>query len=136
MISDYLANMLLDHALRGVAYTPPASVHVALLKSLPVRETATPANEVTGGGYARQQVTFGAAAKQRVLNSAAVTFPNPTEDWADSSAPIVAVALMDASTGGNWLFATAICARRVLKGDPPPKFEIGDIKVSFDQLGC
>ena len=132
MISDYLANKLLDHVLKnGSSYTAPAPVYVALLKAIPIRQTPSPASEVTGGSYARQSLTVGAAADAKSFNSAAVTFPSPTADWAPASAPIVAVALMDDSSSGNWLFAAPVCPFVVLNGDPAPTFKIGGILAAF-----
>lgn len=135
IISDYLANALLNHTFRNSAYTAPSTVYVALFTAIPVKQTAGPSGEVSGGSYARQAVTFGAAANGRVLNSAAVTFPAPTADWAAASGPIVAVALMDANSSGNFLVAVPVCPRVVVNGDQPPKFDIGGLKVLFDQLG-
>lgn len=135
MISEYLVQNLLNHTLRSTSYTTPPSVWLALLKAIPLYNTDTPANEVTvANGYGRKQITFGAPVDGSpfVLNSAAVTFGAPTGDWAAAAAPVVAVAIMDAETSGNWLFATPICAKIILNGDPAPKFEIGALKAMFD----
>lgn len=138
LVSDYLMNKFLDHTFRATTYTAPAAVYLALLKAIPIRQTATPASEVTGTGYARKAITFGAAANGRVLNSAAVLFDAPTADWATEAGPIVALAIMDAESAGNWLVATPICSRIVLNGDPKPEFEIGALKVigDFIAMGC
>jgi hypothetical protein len=139
MISNYLANAWLDHTLRNVAFSPPSSIWLALLKAIPARQTQPPASEVSGGGYLRRQITFGtAAAHQRLLNTAAITFPQPTANWAAATTPVVAVALMDAETAGtgNWLAATPICSQVILSGNAPPKYEVGAIKVGLDHANA
>lgn len=136
LVSDYLMNKLGDHVFRNTAYTPASVVYLALLKAIPLRQTATPASEVTEVSYVRKAITFGAWANGRGLNSAAVTFATPLTDWAPASAPVVALAIMDAETSGNWLVAEPICARIIVTSDAPPKFDIGSIKVFFDGIGC
>ena len=131
LISDYLSNLFLEASLRNSAYSQPAAVYAALLKAVPIRQTATPASEVSGGSYARQAMTFGAAANGRSLLSAAITFPTPTADWATASAPVVAVAIMDATSSGNWMYAAVVCPKVILSGDPAPKLLIGGFKVFF-----
>jgi hypothetical protein len=95
-VSRYLANKLLDHTLRNVAYTPPTSVHLALFTTMPATD-GTGGVEVAGGSYARQAVTFAAADNGMTSNSAAVTFS------ALPAATLVGVGLFDASSGGNLL---------------------------------
>jgi hypothetical protein len=100
--SDYLENKLVDHTLRNVTYTPPATVYLALFTStatLGQLEANTITNEVTGGSYARQAVTFVAASSGGTSNSATITFaglPVATLNF---------VAVMDASTAGNILYS-------------------------------
>ena len=55
-VSDYLENALLNHVFRGVAYTAPTAIYLALYTSDPT--DANTGTEVSSGGYARQQVTF------------------------------------------------------------------------------
>lgn len=99
--SDYLENKLLDHTLRNTTYTPPSTVYVALFTSTATGadlEAGTITNELAGGSYARQAVTFTAASGSSTSNNAAVTFgPLP-------AATIRFVAIMDASTSGNVLY--------------------------------
>jgi hypothetical protein len=99
--SDYLENKLIDHTLRNVAYTPATTVYLALFTSsanASQLETNTITNEVTGSGYARQSVTFSAAASGGTSNSATVTFSNLP------ATTLGFIAVMDASTAGNVLY--------------------------------
>ena len=129
MISDYLANLLLNYALGNSGADAVGPVYIALLTALPNRETASVSGEVSGGGYIRLgPVTFGSASGGKKVSDTAYTFAAPTADWATATGPIICVALMDAVTGGNWLFASPICPQIVLKGDFAPRFEVGSLK--------
>lgn len=92
--SDYYENKIIDHLYRAQAFTPPATVYVSLHSGRP---GDTGADEITGGGYARQAVTFGAASGGATDNTAAVDFPNMP------AVTVVAFGLWDASTAGNLL---------------------------------
>ena len=95
-LSNYLANELLDHTLRNLAYTPPTTVYLALFTVMPDVNGAG-GTEVTGGSYARQAVTFGAASGGIAASTAAITFSSMP------AAVVVGAALYDALTVGNML---------------------------------
>lgn len=94
------ANLNLNHRLRAVADVAPATVYVSL-------HTAAPgdagANELAGGSYARQAVTFGAAAAKAVANTNVLNFTCP-------AATVTHWALWDALAGGNCLHNCAAAA--------------------------
>lgn len=102
-MSDYLANALLKHIFRNTDYTRPANLYLALYSDTP------DGTELTGGDYARIAIPTGASsewsdpgASGRTLeNSNDEPFPAATADWSEA----VAMAIKDASTGGNTLFA-------------------------------
>ena len=99
-LSNYLADALLDHTLRNVAYTSPTTVYLALFT------TATDANdatgvEVTGGSYARQAVTFGAAVDGTAESSSGITFSSMPAATVDGAG------LYDAVSAGNLLHFSA-----------------------------
>ena len=63
----------------------------------------TGANEVTGGGYTRMAATFAQLSGPNPTvdaNSAIITFPAATADWA-AGAPITHFGVWDAATAGN-----------------------------------
>lgn len=97
--SDYLEDTLLNHTLRNTAYTPATSIEIALFTTLP-GEDGTGGVEVTGGSYARQTVTFGAASAGVVSNTGAVTFPVATAAWGT----ILGIGYYEGSGGGNLLY--------------------------------
>ena len=111
--SLYLSNVLLNHTLRNVAFTPPVQVFVALYTVAPT--ILGGGTEVSGGGYGRQLGTFSAAASQLTSNTVDILFPVATADWGT----VVAFGLFDASSGGNMLYFNNLSASRlVLTNDP------------------
>jgi len=110
--SIYLDDALLNHVLRNVAMTSPATVYAALFTVAPTPSTS--GTEVTGGSYARVATTFGVPASGVSTNSAPVAFPTATANWGT----VVAVALFDAAVAGNILyFGLLTTAKAVDNGD-------------------
>lgn len=122
-ISNFLTHKLLDHVLRGVTYSPPSTVYMALYTSNPGDgDTGT---EVSGNGYQRQSVTFSAASNRRIVNSNQVEFPEATGPWGT----ITHFGLRDAQTGGNLLFYGALTAPVTIGQGQQLIFKAGDIVV-------
>lgn len=131
--SNYLETNLLDHSLGTASFTSPTTVYVGLFKStvdaattLANLEAGTLTDEVpTAGGtaYARQTITFNSASSPggTATNNGAVTFPTATANWGD----ITHLALIDASSSGNVLYAGAL--------DSTKTVETGDSFVIQDQ---
>jgi hypothetical protein len=124
-ISDYLEAKLLDHTFRNTAYTPPATVYLALYTANPT--DAGGGTEVTGGSYARQAVTFGAAASPggTVANSALVTFTNMP------ACTVTGCAVMDAATAGNLLMHGPPVANRTVSAADALTVAIGDLVLTL-----
>lgn len=130
-MTTFMANALLNHVLRNTAYTSPSSVFLALFTSNPGEGGG--GTEVSGGGYARQAVTFGAPVDNspngRVCrNTAAVTFPVATASWGT----ITHAAIMDASSGGNMLFYGALDTAATIGAGDTISFPVNDIQVGMD----
>ena len=90
--SDYLEAKLLDHSLGTTSFTAPSTMYVGLFKStvdaattLANLEAGTLTDEVSGGSYARQTITFNSASSPggTATNNGAVTFPTATATWGD-----------------------------------------------------
>lgn len=79
--SDYYEDKIIDHMLRGQAFTPPATVYLALFTAVTGLEADNPTAEVSGGSYARQAITLTAASGGATTNSGAITFPTATAAW-------------------------------------------------------
>jgi len=100
--SNYLEDNLLNHVLRAIPYTPPASIYVALFTTAPT--DSTPGTEVTGGSYARQPVTFTAPSSGTCANVADITFPTATVGWGT----VTSFGLFDQGAAGNLLYLSLI----------------------------
>jgi hypothetical protein len=92
-VSDYLEDAWLD-TLRNVSFAV-ASPYVSLHDGYPAD---TGANEIVGGSYARQAVTFNAASGGLMDNSGALNFTNMP------SVTIYGVGVWDAASAGNALY--------------------------------
>jgi len=125
-ISDYYENKIIDHMLRGQAFTPPSTIYLALYTVAPT--DAGGGTEVSGGGYARQSFTLTAASGGASSNSADIIFPQATADWGT----IVAVGIFDASTGGNLLMWAYLTQSKTVNSRDTFKINAGDLDISFD----
>lgn len=128
-LSSYLETALLNHVFRGVTYTPPAAIYVALYTSNPTKMDT--GQEVVGGGYVRRSVTFSVPALESNLktikNNADLVFPTATANWN----AVTHVGLRDAATGGNLLmFGDLQDVRSILTNDIF-KFLIGQLQLSL-----
>jgi len=124
--TDYLENKIIDHMLRNQAYTPPSTVYVALFTTATGDDGS--GTEVSGGSYARQAVTLGAASGGASSNTADITFPQATADWGT----ITHVALMDAETGGNMLMHSPLDESKTVNNGDTFKINAGDLDVTVD----
>ena len=125
--THYLEDRILNEVLRGIDYTPPATVYVALFTTPTDKDGG--GTEVSGGGYARQPVTFGAPGPgtdgHKVSNSAEVLFPEATAPWG----VVTHVAIFDAATAGNMLYQGALEESRDVKTGDQVRFKAGDLSV-------
>jgi hypothetical protein len=96
--THYLRSAIGNHVLGGPTYTPPSDLYLALFTEN-IDEDGDDSDEVTGGSYARQVVTFNEDGSVDGL------FDNTSVSFTDMPAATVkGIALMDASTGGNMLY--------------------------------
>ena len=123
--SDYLENEILDHIFRNSAYTSPASVHLALYTAAP--SDSGGGTEVSGNGYAREAITFGAASGGTISNTAAVEFTASGGNFGT----VTHWGIFDASTSGNLLAHGALTASRAVNDGDTLTFAIGDIDISL-----
>lgn len=127
-LSNYAAKKLVEELLGGVAYTSAANVYLALATTLP-DDTTTGSTivETDYTSYARTQIgtgnnqtdAFNAATgttTATVTNKNAITFPAAT---GASTNPIVGVAVIDNSSGGNILIWASVTSTAIANGDTP-----------------
>lgn len=123
-MSDYLENEILDHILGTGAYTMPTTVYVGL--STGSFNDDNSGTELTGNGYARVSISFGAAASGTASNDAAVEFSAATGSWGTVSH----FGLFDASSAGNLLIHGALTASKVIESGDILKIAIGDMDIT------
>ncbi len=96
-----MAHKIIDHMLRGQAYTPPSSVYVALFHD-PHESDLTAGvltDELSGGAYMRKEVLLSPGSSRITSNTNNVNFDIATDDWDNATH----FALADAESGGNLL---------------------------------
>jgi hypothetical protein len=129
-LSNDLETKLYDHVLRNTTYTPIATLYVALFTStatLAELEAGTLTNEVSGGSYARQVITFGASTNGAGSNSSTVTFPTASAGWGT----IRFGAIMSASSAGNVLVYGQLTSDVTINTSNTFQFNSGSVSVSF-----
>jgi hypothetical protein len=124
-MSNYLENALINATLRNTSYTSPATVYVALYTTDPT--DADTGTEVSGNGYARQSVTFGAPSNGASVNSGAVEFPQATGSWGT----IAYIGLRDASSGGNLLYHSPLDASKTISTGDVFRISAGNLSVTL-----
>lgn len=106
-LSDFAEQALINHVTTSAAFTPAATLYLALATADPTDAgTGAAMNEAANAnGYARTAIAFGAAASRRVTQSGAVVFPEATGSWGTISH----WAIVDSAThgAGNMLAAGA-----------------------------
>lgn len=112
--------------------------YVGLLTAAPATTddfAGSPVTEMTGGGYARQAITFGAKTTdtdtrtRKMANSAAITFgPASAADWAQATH----FGIFAADTGGQPKYTAALNAPKTLEVGDSGVYAIGDLVVKED----
>ena len=123
-IATTYANNLLNALLRATSYTGPATVYLSLHTADP---GTTGANEVTGGSYARQAITFNAAASKQVASSAQISF---TGMPAVGSPGVQYIGFWDAASAGNFIEGGALSAAKVVNAGDTFQFPSGNVTSS------
>ena len=135
-ITNYLETALLNHVFNDTAYTPAATLYLALATANP-GEAATGASmsEVANAnGYSRKALTCGASASRAIANSAAVTFDPATGSWGT----VTHWAIADSAThgAGNALaYGSLVTSKAVVNGNEP-SVAIGEVVISVATGGA
>jgi hypothetical protein len=120
-LADWAENAALDWLMGGATPTRPTARYLALFTS--ATDDASGGTEMSGGGYARQSVTCGAASGGACSNTNAITFTisgvNP--------APFTHAAVFDASSGGNRIWHGALLASKDLGDGDSIVFAAGEL---------
>lgn len=124
-LSNYAENKVLDHVLGTTSYTMP-STYLALFTVAPTDSTA--GTEATGGSYSRQSLSglFTAASGGASSNNANIDFAGMP------ACTIVAIGIMDNSSGGNLLVHGTLTANKVLDAGDTLRIATGDLDITID----
>lgn len=125
-LADYAENLVLDWLMTTGSATRPTSWYVALYTAAP--SDSGGGTEVTGGGYARQSVTFGAASGGTCSNTNQVSFTASGADYGTVSH----VAIHDAVSGGNLIWHGALATSRSVVDGDTFLFAVGAIDLTID----
>lgn len=120
IVSDSLAQEILNALLGGAALAPSANLYIGLVTSAPAAD-GSGYTEVAGGGYGRVNKTNNATnfpaisgSSRAKTNGTDITFPTATASWGT----IAGVAVFYGSAGGQVkLYAPLIEPRAVLIND-------------------
>lgn len=142
-MSNYLENKLIDYILRGVSFTPPSTLYVALCTSAPSdSSTGSTLSEISGGNYSRQAFISNSTNWSTTNNNYNATSSgtggsssNSTEiKWSSVtwSGTVSHVALCDASTGGNMLFYSSLAVSQSVVASDSISFGSGTLTIQID----
>lgn len=130
-LSNYLENKLLDHVLNNTAYTPAATLYLALCTADPTDAgTGASMNECANSGtYARKAITVGNAASRRVTQDAVVTYDQATGSWGTVSH----WAIVDSGThgAGNMLAYGAFTTPKAVVSGNTPSVASSEVYIEF-----
>lgn len=126
-LSDHLEKLLLDWSMTTESVTRPTEWHLALYTAAP--SDAGGGTELSGNGYAREAVTFSAAATPggTTANTGEVTFAADGGDWGE----ITHIGIFDAATSGNLLWHGAMTTARTVNDGDQLVFAVGDIDLTL-----
>lgn len=125
-MSDYLEEKLLKLMYTGGTMTAPTQWYIGLYNTDPTDDAS--GTELSGGAYARQAwtPTIGVGPDWTVSNTADITFPVATANWAT----INFIAIFDGAAG-NMLDYGAITTPRTVLTDGVFKILAGELDVQY-----
>jgi hypothetical protein len=124
--TDAVLNVLRGTTLNGV------SPYVGLFSAAPANDAAAGA-ELSGNGYQRQAVTFGAPVTdtgnvRKISNTNNISFGPASADWLQA----VAFGIFDASSGGMLLYWDTLTTPKTIQQDDYGQFAPGTLVVKED----
>ena len=124
--SNYLRGKIVDLVFRGVSYTPPSTIYVALHTSDPTI-AAISTTEVSASWYARQAITFAAQTTAgQTSNSNTITFAGVT----GSAVTVTNYSIWDAATLGNMLETGTLSASKTFNLTDVPSWLPGQLAIT------
>jgi hypothetical protein len=122
-LPNIIENQLLDALVGTTAYTVTGPIKLALVTAN--GDDATAGTEVSGGSYARQTITFGAAASGAIANSASISFTGMP------AATVVGIEIYDSAGTPKRLAYGALTTSRVVTAGDTVQFASSAITLSL-----
>lgn len=129
-ISNYAELKILEHAVGKTAWNIP-SCYVALYTVAPGEAGGGTEVPTSGTGYARQQVLpagWATAANGAITTATNIDFPQASADWNT----IVALALLDALTGGNPIWYGPLAVNKTVTTGDIFRIPAGSLTLGLD----
>ena len=123
--TNYLENKVLDYVFSGGSFSQPGTKYLALYTVAPTDSSA--GTEVTGGGYVRQTLALTTSGSD-TTNSGAVEYATATAGYGT----VVAVAVLDANSGGNMLAYASLTANKTIGVGDVFRVPAGDLDISLN----
>ncbi len=128
--SNWLEEAVLNYFFRNQSVAQPTTVYLALYLNDPT--DADTGTEVSGGGYSRKQVTFGAPSqtgdKGVISNNAKIEYDIAATDWGQVSH----WGIRTAQTAGNLLCRGSFSRIENVQAGNRFTIEIGNLQVSME----
>jgi hypothetical protein len=123
--SNYLETEVLEWAFTNAGGTRPTAWYLALFTAAP--SDTGGGTEVSGGGYARQAVTF-TVSGNTASNNAAIEYPTATANYGT----VTHIGVFDASTSGNLLAHAALTTSKSIETGDVFRVPSGDLDITLD----
>lgn len=128
--SNYLEEAILNYFFRNQSVAQPTTLYLALYLNDPT--DADTGTEVSGAGYSRKQITFGAPVqtgdKAVISNNAKIEFDIAQSDWGQVSH----WGIRTAQTGGNLLCRGSFSRVENVQTGNRFTIEVGNLQVSME----
>ena len=132
--SDFLEKAILDHVLGNATYTQPSIIYLGLFTNTSGNassnlEAGVLTDEVSGGDYAREVITFAEAVSPdgSADSDATVTFPAASANWGE----VTHVAVMDAPSAGNVLFYGTVTTPKTIESGDTFQVSAGNLTITL-----
>ena len=130
-LSDFAENAVVKHLTREAAYSPAATVYLALCTADPTdAATGASMSEVAdSNNYSRTAITFGAASSRRVTQSGTVTFAQASGSW--GTVTHWAVVTSGTYGAGDVLASGALAVEKSVVNGNTPSVASGEVWVEI-----
>lgn len=131
--TNYLAKSLLDHIFTDSAFSPPATLYLALSTTTPT-EAGGNFTEPSGNNYSRVSTAAAdwsaatSADPSVKANSAQKDFPEASGSWGT----VTYFGLWDDSSAGNLMAFGALTTSKTIGSGDVARFKVGDLSLSLD----